>query len=250
MMIMTRAWIIGNGPSLKETPLHLLKDEVSWATNRIHLIYPHTEWRPTHYVRGESPLEDDAQELGESLQAAFALGIPCYMVSVHRGVIGARKLRKYQQLTTVEEYFNACEHNHSHFDDNPPTAWHLPQVCTFGSSVTTAIQLAVMAGYGPLYLVGCDLGYTDGGANHFDVLYDEDYREILRPSKYSNGDALFAHQLAAKCSPVPIYNCTIGGDLDAYPRMSIEEALHGERLQPRPRRSRKKEVDSRKGDKG
>jgi len=224
---MTRAWIIGNGPSLANTPLDLLKDEVTWATNRVHLIYPHTEWRPTYYVRGESPLEDNQEELTGCLSEAFKLGIPCYMVACHRGVVGAKKLRKIQHKDCREEYFDVCEHNRAHYDQDPPGAWHLPSLCTFGSSVTTAIQLAVKEGYGPLYLVGCDLGYTDGGDNHFDIAYDEDVRERMRSAKYSNGDALLAHQIAARCSPVPIINCTIGGELEVYPRMSIEEVLNG-----------------------
>lgn len=248
---MTRAWIIGNGPSLRETPLDLLKNEVTWATNRIHLIYPQTEWRPSYYVRGESPLEDDAAELSECLGEAFKLGIPCYMVAVHRGVVGAKKLRKLQHKNCREEYFEVCEHNRSHFDENPPDCWHLPRVCTFGSSVTTAIQLAVLQGYGPLYLVGCDLGYTDGGSNHFDVLYDEDYREKLRPSKYSNGDALFAHEIAARFSPVEIFNCTVGGELETYPRMTIEEVLNGTGLPPRQREMEGQEtLDGGQGNEG
>ncbi len=45
-----RAFFIGNGPSLVASDLDLLKNEVTFACNRIQLIYPDTKWRPTHYV--------------------------------------------------------------------------------------------------------------------------------------------------------------------------------------------------------
>jgi hypothetical protein len=99
----------------------------------------------------------------------------------------------------------------------------LPQVCAFGSSVNAAIQLAVKAGYGPIYLLGCDMGFTDGGYNHFSPVYERG--ESRKSEFYMNGDILWAHKIAFRCSPVPIYNCTLGGVLEVYPRKSMEEVL-------------------------
>ena len=41
-----RAFIVGNGPSLKPWQLDRIKGEASYGVNRIHLIYPETSWRP------------------------------------------------------------------------------------------------------------------------------------------------------------------------------------------------------------
>ena len=46
-----RVFIIGNGPSLSKTDLNLIKNEVSFAMNRISLIYDkNIDWRPTYYL--------------------------------------------------------------------------------------------------------------------------------------------------------------------------------------------------------
>ena len=50
---MARAFIVGNGPSLRNTNLDKLIGEVSFGCNNVHLIYKQTKWRPTHYIRGE-----------------------------------------------------------------------------------------------------------------------------------------------------------------------------------------------------
>lgn len=45
-----RAVVIGNGPSLKISDLDRLKDEITFASNRIYLAFEDTEWRPTYYT--------------------------------------------------------------------------------------------------------------------------------------------------------------------------------------------------------
>ncbi len=42
-----RCFIIGNGPSLKETNLDLLKEEVTFGVNSVFLIFPETDFRRT-----------------------------------------------------------------------------------------------------------------------------------------------------------------------------------------------------------
>lgn len=44
-----RAFVIGNGPSLRIADLDRLKDEVTFASNKIYLAYDQTDWRPTYY---------------------------------------------------------------------------------------------------------------------------------------------------------------------------------------------------------
>jgi hypothetical protein len=45
-----RAFIIGNGPSLRVEDLDRLKDEITFASNKIYLAYDQTAWRPSYYV--------------------------------------------------------------------------------------------------------------------------------------------------------------------------------------------------------
>ena len=44
-----RCFIIGNGPSLKIEDLDKLKDEITFACNKIYLAFDQTTWRPTYY---------------------------------------------------------------------------------------------------------------------------------------------------------------------------------------------------------
>ena len=55
-----RVFLVGNGPSLAETDMNLLKDEKTIAMNRISLIYPKaTKWRPTYYLFSSTNVKDE-----------------------------------------------------------------------------------------------------------------------------------------------------------------------------------------------
>lgn len=45
-----RAFIIGNGPSLCVSDLDRLKNEITFASNKIYLAFGDTDWRPTYYT--------------------------------------------------------------------------------------------------------------------------------------------------------------------------------------------------------
>lgn len=217
---MVRAWIVGNGPSLAETPLDKLLGEIAFATNRINLIYNKTPWRPTHYVRTES-IEDVSTESWED-DLLVHLNNPNIEVWCNPWFI--KKLRQLGHAQSWGEHTLAtCAHYTKHFDNaDAPVGWHLPYLCSFGSSLTTAIQLAVLKGYSPIYLVGCDLGYG-GEQDNFSADYSQGYTK--RSARHANLDTLYAHMLAKRSSPVPIYNCTLGGQLEVYERKDFFEAL-------------------------
>ena len=46
----SRAFIIGNGPSLRINDLKRLSGEITFASNKIFLAYDSTSWRPTYYT--------------------------------------------------------------------------------------------------------------------------------------------------------------------------------------------------------
>lgn len=197
-----RAFIVGNGPSLNRIDLNLLKGEVSFACNNIHKIYRRTEWRPTHYVRAEGNKVPSDWE--ESVRVHKELGCEIWANECFG--------REFNTIRT-------CTHNLKHFD-NPeaPHLLHLPLLCGFGSSVNVAVQIAMLKGFSPLYLIGCDLGYADGRPSHFDPHYENGQEQ---PARYANMDTLAAHMIAAR-SGYPIFNATAGGYLDAFQRVDYE----------------------------
>lgn len=209
-----RAFVVGNGPSLKHTNLDKLHGEVSFGVNNIHLVYPNTKWRPTHYVRAEEAFGLEPENWLESMQTHLDLGCEIYCNDFF--------FRPRFGLTATDRvhYIKACAHYAKHYNDpNTPQLWHLPILCTFGSSVNVAIQIAVTLGYSPIYLIGCDLGYQNGKPSHFDERYEHGKEQDAR---YANLDTLLAHIIASRSSPVQIYNATIGGDLEVYDRVNFE----------------------------
>ena len=48
-----RAFIIGNGSSLRISDLDRLTGEITFACNKIYLAFDQTQWRPTYYVAGD-----------------------------------------------------------------------------------------------------------------------------------------------------------------------------------------------------
>jgi hypothetical protein len=213
---------MGNGPSLKDTNLDLLKGEVCFGVNRIHLIYPYTRWRPTYWIRTEGYAYDE-EDILEGMKIHFGLGCTCYLEDGLKGYVASQ--RRYMRGNCREEYLHLC-HQVNYDTSEAPDHWHLPTICGFGSSVNVAIQIAVKEGFDEIYLVGCDLGYKDGKSNHFDPEYEIGYQ---RKARYANNNTLRAHKIAMRDSPIPIYNCTIGGNLDVYPRMRMEDVLNAGR---------------------
>lgn len=221
---MQRAWIIGNGPSLKDTPLHLLKDEVCFATGRIGMIFNQTEWRPTHYARLDDVQGWDEKVVSEDLKAIFQVGMKCLLSTAYRWIWD--NLRRFEKPNNCVEFIPECQHHNLHYDNREkPTAWHLPEICWYGNSGTAAIQWAAKLGYGPLYLVGFDLGYKDGAPSHFAEGYEQGPE---RPAKYSNGDAKDGLRIAQAYCPNGLYNATIGGSVPKFiKRVDMLEVLNG-----------------------
>lgn len=213
-----RAFIVGNGPSLNHTNLNLLNGEYSFGVNGIAAIYSRTNWRPSHYVRAEeASMGSDPEAWKRDMQIHRDLGCEIWANEMFlRGVEDLRESGRYRQI-------RACSHYSLHFD-NPdcPPLYHLPRLCTFGSSVNVAIQIALgLLNFDEVYLVGCDLGYKEGTTNHFDQNYTKNVGQ-LRDARYTELDILAAHMIAARTFPGKIFNATLGGSLEVYPRVEFE----------------------------
>lgn len=207
---MPRAFVVGNGPSLAQTDLDKLIGEVAFAVNNVHLAYQFTDWRPTHYVRAEQAHGLEPEHWMESMLVHLGLG--CEIWCNPWFVKPRHNLPIHDKVHSIK----SCAHYGLNFHDpRCPHLWHLPILCTFGSTVNVAVQIAAMQGYNPIYLIGCDLGYQDGKPSHFSSDYENGSEQ---PARYANLNALAAHMIAARTGQVKIYNATIGGDLEVYER--------------------------------
>ena len=199
---MKRAWVIGNGESLRETPLEEIRED-TFGCNRIHLVYPFRKFRPVYYVRFEPPTWiGTSEEFYKECKLHLALGEQCIFPSAWWEQLG-----DWPNI----EYRNSCHHFKYHHESRKfPHAWHLPLVCDV-NAVTTMMQMAVLKGYEEIVLVGCDLTGAHVSKDDNGKVETERLKRV--------------HEIAFRSCPIPVYNATIGGALEIYPRVKIKDLL-------------------------
>lgn len=209
-----RAFVVGNGPSLKPDQLDKLIPEVSFGVNRIHLIYPQTRWRPTHWV-----IMDFSNSLfyKEDVNLHSREGYPCYLRSdicakffewcVSRFPDVNRTIPHTDNIHILER----C--NHIDCERHTSDGWHEP-LCQMGGSVPTAIQLAVQMGYKTIYTIGMD-GNREGNAeNNFIAGYIDKDAMGVQAAMIANETGKLALEIAkSECGArgVKLIDATVGG---------------------------------------
>ena len=216
-----RCFIVGNGKSLNDTNLDLIRGEPSFATNNIHLIYPFTRWRPKFYVRSEGIPEGANTDVWlPSVDAALKHGAECHLSGYYQNHV--------PRLKGVVTELKHCTHHTLNFDDKEcPGEWHMPWICQFGGSLIVAMQIALLKGFDELVLLGCDLNYRDNKPSHFAEGYEHGFEQ---PAFYANKNNLWAHVCginyhARRNLPYKVINATVGGDLHLYPRKRLEDVV-------------------------
>lgn len=242
-----RAWIIGNGPSLRETNMDLLIGETTYAMNRIHLQYGRKgceRWRPTDYVFVDYQTTLPRSVVMEELAMHIRAGEQVYVDEFLREQV-YKKLKSPEHMPDNIHFLPICDRlghiGANYTSPHAPQSWHLddpPAFCKFASGLFTSMQIAVMEGYNPLYLIGCDLGYQEmqgtEDPNHFDSAYVQvKPHQVGQPgmsmtaeyADLTNKKLDFGHQVAyrsCKDLGVQVYNAGVGGQLDVYPRVELE----------------------------
>jgi hypothetical protein len=125
------------------------------------------------------------------------------------------------------------------WDPRIPLEWHLPLPCEYGGGISIAIQAAASLGKNPIYLLGCDLyeyrGPDDVDINHFHPDYCEykikHGKELVNPWAWEllNLRLIKGHEIARDSAAnmgITIYNATVGGKLEVYERVNINEVLN------------------------
>lgn len=229
---MSRIFLIGSGPSLKVTPVDDLIGEDVMVMNKFGFMAKQHGWKikPKYYFKIDHNTIDQTHIeeimwgaenckklfLWEQFRTGYKVGHGNYE-DMKTGV---------GNLPNVQ-WLKKCEHTPYQWDNwKAVQSWHLPRFCTAFGGMSVMLQIASME-YDEIYLLGCDLGYTPTmSLNHAIPDYTKDLRD---KSEMDNGNMLYLHNMAKRCSPVPIYNATIGGFLEVYPRVDLMELLHGKK---------------------
>lgn len=232
-----RCFIIGTGPSLKVEDLERLKNEVTFASNKIYLLFDKTKWRPTYYnIIDYYILEADFENISK-IEAEIRF-MPKER-AVACGVIDERFIyynRKTNYLKTngrnqVQESETEIE-----FSDD------IVELVHGGDSVTyDMIQIAAYMGFREIYLLGMDHTYNtnfkcindvdERRGNHFSDSYEENM-EKMPYYKNATLDMLTKAYIAARRYLEPrgvhIYNATRGGKLEVFKRVEFDELFSTE----------------------
>jgi len=102
-------------------------------------------------------------------------------------------------------------------------------ICKFGSGFSALLQMGMIEGYSPIYLVGTDLGFKayeeKVDPNHFDKTYFSDNTTTEEQARGTNDILVRMHELSRDMAGplgIEIFNATKGGELEVYPRVEYD----------------------------
>lgn len=216
-----RCFVIGNGPSLTANDLECLKNEYTFAFNRIYYIFDQTEWRPTFYcTQDDKIVRNSIQEIKNKIETPF--------------IFAPINLKWYYGLELNTEYY-FCQRQAVSETEYPKFCEDIPHEIGVGNTVAyTAMQLAVYMGFKKIYLLGVDHSFhvsqdkcgniiVDPTAkDYFCSEYNKDKDELFIPKLDISTLSYMAAQKYAETHDVKIYNVTRGGKLEVFPRVDFD----------------------------
>jgi len=232
--ISKRAFLIANGPSLNHIDLNLIKDEVSFAMNRVSMKYSETIWRPTYYIFSSTNVRTDKpwhkewrRSVCESIEVPTTT---CFVAEQFKKYIDPKS--KYKDVNWFGSMTEKKPNLKGDIDKSCFSTDVVKRIDKTGTTMNLALQLCYHMGFQEIIFVGADLGWSkDSGTkndpNHFDKNY---VAEILRPEK-TNNQMRNVHSLAAKRFKerknydVKFYNASYKTVLDVYPIIDFEDYI-------------------------
>jgi hypothetical protein len=218
-----RCFVIGNGPSLLRTDLTKLKDEVTFVMNGFFLKMPELDWTPTFYVCEDHLVAEDRATEINALK-----GPTKFFPASLRYVIRPDEHTVFYDHRPRKSYPNGFDFS---FDADVNTY-------TGGTVTFSCLQLAAYMGFEEIYLIGVDASYaipadaTLGGAgrikeldmtsddpNHFHPDYFGKGKRWHEPNVHTMLDAYREARRTCDARGVAIYNATVGGKLEVFPRV-------------------------------
>ena len=245
-----RCFVMGNGPSLNDTPLNLLEGEYVWGFNRCHLLFDRIAWRPAFYTSvDDRVVPDTAPEIN---RLVGDLPDTLFFFPKAFGLHGLIK-PAHNVLWFEQRMMDPSRGARGYFSLDPTDFLRTPNTVTI-----TALQLAVYMGFDPIYLIGCDTSYTvpddviaegagrdpgtgekiegynltslrDNDPNHFDPTYFGKGAKWHAPNV--NG-MLYGYRCAKEICDVEgvrVFNATVGGQLEIFPRVRFETLFEAQR---------------------
>lgn len=208
-----RCFILGTGPSINLTPLHLLRNELCFAVNRLYLKFDDS-FSPDFYVCGSALLQEQ-----------WAAEINAVRTQKFLGAKGSSFVNFDERTILLNVQ------GHMGFSRDVAL-----EVFEGASVVFIALQLAFYMGFSQAYLAGVDHSYSllghpgeDGvivsdklDVNHFDQSYFPLGSRIRAPYLEVQDYAFKLAKLHWQSAGRSVFNATAGGQLEVFERVSFE----------------------------
>ena len=224
-----RCFIIGNGPSLTGEDLDSLKDEVTFASNRIYSMFDRTSWRPDFYMVA------DAEKLLTEKENIERLDCPVKFVMKVLSIKPIR-FKKDPSLHRIIQRDKYCFRNRDFQKKSINTD------CARGFSKSESvtqrmIELAIYMGFSQIYLLGCDNNYPVVIRSNGTVSVDKSVVSHFKGGEVKKADTNYIYLDAsdgcyqtykdyADAHDIRIFNATRGGKLEVFQRVALEDALN------------------------
>ena len=214
-----RCFIIGNGPSLQISDLERLKNEDTFAVNRIYKIFDRTDWRPTYYCSQDSRIIDeisgDFREIADTCKIMFI-----------------RNCAKKESISGINNLV-------SFYLDVAPTGSGLPRFSMNvdkriyeGCTVAYAsLQIAVYMGYSEIYIIGTDHNYNlnlnnrgriEQNGNVTNYMKGLEGKLVFVPQLEKTTNAYKKARLVCEQRGIVVKNATRGGKLEVFDRVDFD----------------------------
>ncbi|ACD90931.1 hypothetical protein Clim_1898 [Chlorobium limicola DSM 245] len=222
-----RVFVIGNGPSLNITPLHLLDQEQTICFNRFTLFLDRIQWNPTMYMIMDGlvgkDIIEDIKTMVDRTQVSFVPAfVPKYRVNFKKHIKSEKVRWVYQRGKKIELA-------------DPP------YVNVSNSVAVTALRILIKLGFKEIYLIGMDMNYQihktastlknndiqsvkNDDPNHFDPRYFGKGKKYHQPNEevvQRIFNSLTEIGTLADKYGSQIRNATLGGMLEVFPRIDL-----------------------------
>lgn len=209
-----RAFVIGNGPSLKQTDLSKLKNEITFGMNRIYLLFPELGFETTYFcATNDLVIEQFHQDI-------LQLPMPKFLAwRSHRHF--SNQLPIAQLPTFIYTSYTGPKFS----PDVRGRVWE-------GATVTNlALQLAFHMGVEQVILIGVDHNFTSKGEANKTVTSEGDDPNHVVPNYFGKGvrwqlpdldtseiGYVLAREGFQKANR-QILDATVGGKLTVFPKV-------------------------------
>lgn len=216
-----RCFIIGNGPSLTVEDLNRLKNEYTFAANRIYKLYDSTDWRPTFWMCVDPYIIRDDHGLIDSLPGTR-------FVSTEAAKYNLQADENLYMIYNEQPFYLRKYNTNNKVGFSKDCS---KKICA-GETVTyNAIQMALYMGFTQIYLLGVDHKYSHVINDKGKVVIDKSVKDYFGNVKTENYNiqnsiistkAYYVAREICERNNVEIKNATRGGALEVFERVAFD----------------------------